>query len=242
MNYFRLATLALLAPCAALANTTEDVRAGGFAIIPSIGMSIDVAGNSALQNHTSSSHSIDMGFSYAHAKRKQEHDIGDGPIVLGGQVFTGQQDITWTSNIQLAHLGYKPRFWLGNSNWALEGVVGVGWAGLGIKGVGANGQTASERLSNGGIVLGLGAIWRFAQASSLQIRSLAFASGKDEGVTGASRFDVTVTHALGKNFQLRGGLGVLSAHSARETADKTIVKSPIFASGAGLVVGFDFIF
>jgi len=239
MNHFRLtAVVALLAPCAALANTTEDIRAGGGAIIPSIGMSITVAGNP----DASFSHAIDSGFSYAHAKRKQEHELGDGPIVFGGQAFVGQQDINWTSNIQLAYLGYKPRYWFGNSGWAIEGVVGLGWAGLGIKGVGANGQSASERMSNGGVVFGVGGIWRFAQKTSLNLRLLGFGSGKDEGVTSASRWDLTVTHALGKNFQLRGGLGILSAHSARENADSGIVKSPIFASGAGLTLGVDFLF
>ena len=242
MKVFRIAALALLAPCAAFANTTEDIRAGGGAIIPAVGLTIDVFGRSALQNHSPSSHSIDFGFAYAHVKRKQEHELGDGPIVFGGQTFTGQQDINWTSSIQLAHVGYKPRFWFGDSDWAIEGLIGAGWAGLGIKGVGAGGQTASERMSNGGLVLGLGGIWRFAHATSLQLHILGFGSGKDEGVTSAARWDLTVTHALGKNFQLRGGLGILSAHSAREDADSTIVKSPIRASGAGLLLGFDVVF
>jgi len=242
MKVFRFAALALLAPCAVMANTTEDIRAGGGAVIPSIGMSIDFAGDSTLQDHTSSSHAIDLGFSYAHAKRKQTLETGDGNIVFGGESFAPAQEIQYTSNIQLAHLGYRPRFWFGNSNWALEGVIGVGWAGLGIKAVGANGQSASERLSNAGIVLGIGGIWRFAQATSLQLRLLGFGSGKEEGVTSASRWDLTVTHALGRNFQLRGGLGILSASSARENSDKTIVKSPIHASGGGLLLGLDFVF
>jgi hypothetical protein len=242
MKVFRFAVLALLAPCAAIANTTEEVRAGGGAIIPSVGLTVDVVGRSALQNHSPSSHSIDLGFAYAHVKRKQEHEFGDGPINFGGQTFMGQQDINWTSNVQLAHIGYKPRFWFGDSDWAIEGVIGVGWAGLGIKGVGANGLTASERMSNGGLVLGLGGIWRFASATSLQLRLLGFGSGEDEGVTSASRWDLTVTHALGKNFQFRGGLGILNAYSARENADSNIVKSPIRAGGAGLTLGFDVIF
>lgn len=237
MKVFRLAALALLAPCAVLANTTDDVRAGGGAVIPSIGVSVNVAGNP----EASLSHAVDMGFSYAHAKRKQEHDTGDGPIIFGGETFVGNQDIEWTSSIQLAHVGYRPRYWFGNSNWAIEGVIGVGWAGLGIKGVGAS-QSASERMSNGGIVFGVGGIWRFAKATSLQLRLLGFGSGKDEGVTSASRWDLTVTHALGKNFQLRGGLGILSATSTREDTDSNIVKSPIRASGAGLTLGVDFLF
>ena len=87
MNYFRLAALTLLVPCAAFANTTEDVRAGGLAIIPSLGLSIDVAGNSGLQNHTPFSHAIDMGFAYAHATHKQKHELGDGPIISRGGVL-----------------------------------------------------------------------------------------------------------------------------------------------------------
>lgn len=241
MKYFRFAALALLAPCAALANFTEDIQAGGGAIIPSVGVSIDVVGNSSMRTHTASSHAIDFGFSYARAKRKQELETGDGPIIFGGETFSGVQDITYTNNIQLAHVGYRPRFWFRKSQFALEGVIGLGWAGLGLKAEGAT-QTASERFSNGGIVLGLGGIWRFAPASSLQMRFLGFGSGKEEGVTSASRFDVTVTHALGKNAQLRGGFGALSAYSAREDADSNIRKSPIHAGGAGLLLGLDFVF
>lgn len=242
LKSFSLAALALLAPCAAFANVTEDIRAGGGAVIPSVGVSIDVVGNSSVANHTASSHAIDMGFSYARAKRKQDLETRDGPIIFGGQQFNGPQDIEYTSNIQLAHVGYRPRYWFGRSQFALEGVIGLGWAGLGIKAEGDLGQTAAERMSNGGLVLGLGGIWRFAPASSLQVRFLGFGSGKDEGVTSASRFDVSVTHALGRNVQLRGGFGALSAYSAREDADSNIRKSPIHAGGAGLLIGLDFVF
>lgn len=244
MKVLRFAALALIAPCAALANSFDDVEAGGGAVIPTIGLSIDVAGNSTLRNHTGSSHAIDMGFSYARARRTQDRDAGDQPIVFGGTNFdaTTAGDIEWTSNIQLAHLGYRPRFWFGDSDFAIEGVIGVGYAGLGLKGVADNGQVGSERLSNGGLVLGLGGIWRFAQSTALQIRLLGFGSGKDEGVTSASRWDITVTHALGKNFQIRGGLGYLSAYSAREDNDSAIQKSPVRATAAGLVLGVDLVF
>lgn len=242
MKMLRLVAVALLAPCAALANSFDDVRAGGGAVIPSVGVSIDVAGNSAVQDHTMLSHAIDMGFSYARARHKQDRDIGDQPVVLGGTTFLDtDRDIQWTSNIQLAHIGYRPRWWIAGSNFALEGVIGVGWAGLGIKGE-ANGKVAAERLSNGGFVFGLGGIWRFAQATSLQVRFLNFYSGKDEGVTSAGRFDLSVAHAVAKNAQVRAGFGVLSAYSAREDNDSGIHKSPVRAGGAGLFLGLDFNF
>ena len=242
MKAIRIAALVLLAPCAALANVTDDVEAGGGAVIPSLGLSIDVAGNSSLQSHTTLSHAIDMGFSYARARHKQDRDNGDQPIILGGTTFAGTDgDIQWTSNIQLAHVGYRPRWWIANSNFALEGVLGVGWAGLGIKGT-ANGLSASERLSNAGIVVGVGGIWKFAPNASLQVRALSFGSGDDEGVSSAGRFDVTVAYAVAKNFQVRGGIGFLTARSAREDADDGIVKSPINAGGGGLFLGLDLLF
>lgn len=237
-----LAVIALLAPCAALANTFDDVQAGGGAVIPSIGLSIDVVGNSAVQNHTTLSHAIDMGFSYARSRRKQDRDPGDQAIVFGGTTFMDTNgNIDWTSNIQLAHIGYRPRWWIADSNFALEGVIGVGWAGLGLKGQ-AGTLTAAERMSNAGVVLGIGGIWRFAQATSLQVRYLGFGSGDKEGVTSAARFDVSVAHAVAKNLQVRGGFGILAAYSARENADDNIRKSPINASGGGLFLGLDFTF
>lgn len=242
MRYLRIAALALLAPCAALANSTDDVEAGGGAVIPSIGVSIDLVGNSAPQDHTTLSHALDMGFSYARARRRQDRDAGDQVVRVGGTDFLGTDgDIEWTSNIQLAHVGYRPRWWIANSNFALEGVIGVGWAGLGIKGT-ANGKGAAERLSNAGVVLGFGGLWRFAPATSLQVRYLGFGAGDDEGVSSAARFDVTVAHQLAKNLQVRGGIGVLAAYSGREDTDDSIVKSPIRASGGGLFLGVDFLF
>jgi hypothetical protein len=243
MKVFRIAALALFVPCVALANTTDDARAGGAAIIGNVGMSIDVVGNSSLQNHTGSSHAIDMGFSVGKAKGKQDREVGDQPIIFGNTPFLGAAgDIDWTSNIRIAHIGYRPRFWFGQSQFAIEGVIGAGWAGLGVKGVAANGQTASEQLSNGGGVFGLGGIWRFASATALQLRALQFVSGDKEGVTRASHGEVSVTHALGKNFQIRGGLGFISAYSARENGDSSVLKSPIRAGGFGLVLGVDFVF
>jgi hypothetical protein len=242
MKYFRIVALALLVPGAAFANLTEDIRAGGGAVIPQLGVGIDVAGSSGLQNHTRFSHAIDMGYAYAHSRRKQDLDPGDGPIVFGGETFVGNQDITWTSNVQLAHIGYRPRWWIANSNFAVEGVIGLGWAGLGLKGTSTTGQGAAERLSNGGIVFGLGGLWRFAPATALQVRLLGFGSGKEEGVTSAARWDLTVTHAITKNLQLRGGLATLSAYSAREDADSNRLKSPINAGGGGLTLGLDLLF
>lgn len=244
MKAVRIAALALLAPCAALANSTDDVEAVGGALIPSLGVTIDVAGNSSLANHTRGlSHSIDMGFAYARAQTKQDRDAGDQPIVFGGTTFVSTGgDIDWTSNVQLFHVGYRPRYWFGSTNFAAEGLVGLGWAAMGVKGVSASGVSAAERMSNGGLVLGLGGTWRFASRTALQVRAIGFASGEDEGVTSVDRWELTVAHAVAKNLNVRGGLGYLIARSDREDADDSIMKSPVSAGGFGLTLGVDFVF
>jgi len=242
MKALRFAVLALFAPCAALANQTDDVEATGGSVIPSLGVSIDVVGRSSVRDHTPFSHAIDMGFAYAHATHKQDRDPGDQPVIFGGTTFLAANgDIDWTSNVQFAHIGYRPRYWFGGSNFALEGVIGVGWAGVGLKGQ-AGTLAATERFSATGLALGVGGIWRFLPATSLQLRYLGIYPGKKEGVTSAARFDLSVAHAIAKNLQVRGGLGLLGVYSAREDKDDNVVKSPVHAGGGGLFLGLDFTF
>ncbi len=98
-------------------------------------------------------------------------------------------------------------------------------------------------LSDAGLVLGVGGIWRFQPATSLQVRLTAFGSGSTEGVTSASRFEVYVAHALARNLNVRAGLGSLSARSAREDdRDSNSTNSPIRASAGGVLLGLDFVF
>jgi len=236
-----LAVVLIPAGPACALNTTE-IEAHGGSVLPSLGVTIDVVGDSALPTATRSSHAAEIGFIAGRSRHKQELDAGDKPIVFGGQTFSGPQDLHYTANIRFADLVYRYRRFFGQSNFAIEGLGGIGWASLGLKAVGAT-QSAAVNLSDAGLVLGVGGIWRFQPATSLQLRLTAFGSGSTEGVTSASRFEVYVAHALARNLNVRAGLGSVSARSAREDdRDSNSTNSPIRASASGVLLGLDFVF
>jgi len=245
MKFSRLAAVlaVVLIPAGpAFAFDTTEIKAHGASVLPSLGVTIDVVGDSALPTATRSSHAAEIGFIAGRSRHKQELEAGDKPIVFGGQTFSGPQDLRYTANIRFADLVYRYRRFFGQSNFAIEGLGGIGWASLGLKAVGPT-QSAAVNLSDAGLVLGVGGIWRFQPATSLQVRLTAFGSGSTEGVTSASRFEVYVAHALARNLNVRAGLGSLSARSAREDdRDSNSTNSPIRASAGGVLLGLDFVF
>lgn len=240
MRQLRLVALsALLATAPALANTTTDIEVGGGSIIPSLGLSVDLSGTSDWATHTRSSHAVELGFAAGRAKEDFRLRAGDDPVRFGGETFVGPQTLDYTANLQFAHLAYRYRHWFGSSNFAIEGLAGLGWAGLGLKVAGPT-QSAAERLSNGGLVLGLGGIWRFAPGTALHLRVIGMGSGREEGINSAGRFELAVAHSLGRHAVVRAGLGSISAYSAREDdRDSDSTKSPIRAAAGGLVLGFE---
>ena len=243
MRALRLAAaLALLAPAAAFAFNTSEIQMDGAAVLPSLGLTIDVAGESSLRRASRTSHALELGWIGARGKDKQELGAGDRPIVFGGETFAGPQDLRYTANIRFADLVYRYRHFFGQSSFALEGMGGVGWASLGLTAVGAT-QSAAERFSNAGFVLGIGALWRFLPGTALHARVLGMGSGREEGVTNAGRFEASLVHSLGEHAAVRVGVGSVGVRSAREDdRGASSTNSPIRASLGGLTAGFELLF
>jgi hypothetical protein len=236
------ALAALVSASPALASNTSDIEANGGSVLPSLGLTIDLAGDSALPTATRSSHAVEIGYIAGRGKHKQKLEGGDQPIVFGGQSFMAPQDLRYTANIRFADLVYRYRLFFGESNFAVEGLGGLGYASLGLRAVGTT-QSAADHLSNAGLVLGVGGLWRFQPMTSVQARITAFGSGSTEGVTSAARVEVSVVHALGGHASVRAGLGSVSVRSARgDDPDSSSTNSQIRASASGLLLGLDFIF
>ena len=238
-----IAALAMLGSGTALADVTTEIEAGAGGVIPQLGVVVDLFGDSALPTASRSAHSIDIGYAYGRGTDKQKLKGGDDPIVFGGEVFTAGQDLNYTINIRFAHLAYRYRHYFGETQaFGIEGLIGVGWAGLGLRARGAT-QTAAESLGNAGYVLGVGGLWRFQRNTAVYLRILGLSTGAEEGVSSAGRFDLGVQYALGRHASVNAGLGFISAYSARENdRDSDSLKSPINASVGGLTLGAQLIF
>jgi hypothetical protein len=98
-------------------------------------------------------------------------------------------------------------------------------------------------MSSGGLLGGFGVIWKFHPAAYLQPRLTIFASGEEEGVTAAARFDVQVAWAFARNAALRGGLTSWAFTSARvEGNDSNSLNSRVTGAASGLSIGLDVAF
>jgi len=229
---------------AAAAADSAKIEVSVQGVIPTIGLSIDLAGDSSLISTTRTAHSIDLGYAYGHGTDKQSFYRGDKQVVFGGEIFTTPQDLNYEMSIRFAHLGYRYRRYFGQRElFGIEGLIGVGWASLGLTATGRT-QTASEYLSDGGAMLGFGALWRFRESTAMHLRLTGLSTGADTGVTSANRFEFGVSQALGRHFSLSAGVTRLSVYSAREDRVQSTPrnKSPINATATGLGLGLNVIF
>lgn len=140
-------------------------------------------------------------------------------------------------------LAYRYRHFFGATQaFGIEGLAGIGGVDMDITASTAT-QRATQKLENGGLVFGVGVVWRFLSRTSLQSRITVFGSGEREGVTSAARFDVMVAHALARNISLRGGLTSWAVVSERdEDEDASSPNSHIRANFGGLGLGLEVMF
>jgi len=238
------ALFAALACGSALAQADIEAIDRGV-VVPSLRLSFDIAGELAPGQGPAvphSGHGIELGFSGASGEDTQSVGTGNGPVVFGGRLFN-PGELRHEFDFRFFEVAYRFRHFFGESKtFGIEALGGLGFAEFELTTSSAT-QSASEKLSNGGLVGGFGIVWKFLPAASLQSRLTLFGSGDQEGVTGAARLDVNLAYALARNIALRGGLvswGLVSSRA--EARDSTSIDSRIRAGWSGLLVGLDVAF
>jgi hypothetical protein len=238
------AILAAAALAACSSTNTTDVRirdSGQF--IPSARMSIDIPTQSAVapsRPHTG--HAIEFGATGGKAEDTQSLAAGNQPVVFGGQTFPSPNSLSNEAEFRYFELAYRYRKFFGEGTFGIEALGGLGYADMDVT-VASAAQRASENLGNAGIVGGFGLVWRFLPATSLQTRWTLFLSGKEEGVSSASRWDIYLAQALGSHAAIRVGLAAWGVDSRREAADvSTSNNSPIRVRMSGPAIGLDVMF
>ena len=245
MNLLRLLPLvpvALLAACGGA--TTSEIRASDGAVIPALRAAFDLGGNEETpRSQPHAGHAIEVGLAGARGKDTQQLNTGDLPVKFGGQTFASPQTLHHEFRVGYAEALYRYRWVFGDSgNFGLEVLGGLGHAGLDLKVTGAT-QSATENLGNTGLVFGGGIVGRLTSTLSLQGRISIFGSGRQEGVTGISRYDLFLAQALGNNAAVRGGFSSWTVRSGREADDATTSSnSPITIRFAGPTIGFELMF
>lgn len=231
----------LVAAASAGAVDLEIADRGNF--VPSARLSFDIGSWGERPSMPHTGHGIELGISGVSGEDKQTLRAGDSPVVFGNRTFFGASELKHEFDWRFVEVAYRYRHFFGTSKaFGIEALGGLGFAELEITTTSPT-QSANEKLSDGGLVGGFGILWQFADTVGLQSRLTIFASGREEGVTAAARFDVNIAWAFARNAALRAGLVGWGVGSSRSDADdSTSLKSPIAAGFSGIGLGLDVMF
>ncbi|MEA3191675.1 MAG: hypothetical protein QOD26_8 [Betaproteobacteria bacterium] len=241
-----LAALLLLGGCAGY--TTSEIDAVDRSVaVPSVRVAVDLGRGRATEEippparvHTS--HALELGLSYARGSGTQHFDATQQPITFGGRTFVPPQDLHYDFDLRFVELAYRYRHLFSGARLGVEGLAGAGYADLGLT-VNSATQRASERLRNGGLVLGLGGLWGITSSTSLHARGTLFYSGASDDVTNASRFEIYLAQALGRNVSVRAGYATWSLRSERESDHFFYTRnSPLRVRFSGPALGLELMF
>ena len=235
------AALALAGCCCSRSTSSLDLE-DTSSFTGAVRLAADFAGRETPRPsapHTS--HAIELEISGAKGSDNQTLGAGQQPVVFGGETFLAPQTVHADFDFRLAYIGYRYRQVFERSGLGLEALVGPGYAQLGLSVAGPL-RRASERLRDGGLVVGLGAMLRFWGASSVNFRATGFGSGSTDGVTSATRYDLYFAQALGRNAGIRAGYSWWNIRSEREDDYGSSTLSPIRVRMSGPAVGLELMF
>ncbi len=190
---------AILAGCGT-GNTTIDVDDHSV-FIPSVRLSVPLSRQQEAPSEPQNGHAIEIGYTQSKGSGSQSLGAGQPSINFGGQTFNGPRELQYDFEYRHAEVSYRWRRFLTNSpNLGLELLGGLVNSQLKLS-ASSPGQGASDKFSSGGISGGVGAIWKFRPATSLQTRYSLFAAGETRG----NRAELFAVQALGGNASIRGG-------------------------------------
>ena len=234
-----LIVAAALAPGAALAEHRDIQVTDRGVFIPSVRLGVDIhpRGESPAVPH--SGHAFEFGATGASGEADQSRAVGAPTLVFGGQTFAAPAELRHDFDFRFYEAAYRYRHFFGDGAFGIEALGGLGYAEYELTTTSAA-QRASQKLSSGGLVGGFGIVWKFLPQTSLQSRITLFGSGENEGVTGAARWDVFVSQAIGRNVGLRLGLTSWSVVSSREDDDDfSSLNSRIDGRFSGVALGLE---
>lgn len=228
----------------AFADHTEIRIERATAFTPSLRLGVEIAPRSeAMRSVPNSGHGIEVGLYGTSGDKSQQRTAGAPPLTFGGQAFAAPVTLNHEFDFGFFEIAYRYRhFFARDSTFGIEALAGLGVAEMDLT-VSSPTQRATENLQSGGIVLGLGVVWKFWERTSLQGRLMIFGSGEREGITAAARIEAMVAHALTRNIAVRAGLTAWGVESERDADhDFSSPNSHISAGFGGLALGLDIAF
>lgn len=181
-----------------------------------------------------SGHAVELGFTRGSGSGTQ--DLGSGYATLGSGTFNAPARLAIDFDLNYLEAAYRFRHFVGEGAFGVEGFVGLGYADLAVT-ASAGALRASESLGTVGAHLGGGLLLRFWRDTTAQLRLAGFASGQDDGVTSATRVELSLVQPLGGHAAVRAGYAWWQLQSERGGT-----KSPIEVELRGPVLVLEVMF
>ena len=239
-----LAAALLAAP--ALAEHRDIKVEDRSTFLPIGRLTVDLSPRGLAASVPHSGHALEFGFSGGSGTDRQSRRAGAENLVFGGQTFAAPNELQHDFDFRFAEAVYRFRYFFIDERLALEVLGGLGYAQFDLtvgSAVGSPAAPVREKLGSGGLVAGVGLIWKFLPSTSLQTRITGFGSGEAEGVSGAARWDLFLVQALGRYAAVRAGVtgwNVVSDREEDEFADS--LNSRIDARFSGFSLGLELAF
>lgn len=179
-------------------------------------------------------HAVEFGFTRGSGGSSQT--LASNYVYFGGTQFNAPTTLTTDFTLTYLDMAYRFRAVDRDTGLGFEVLTGIAFADLDLR-VSSPSRQASETLSSPGLQLGLGAMWRLRPGTSVQLRGSWFGSTDKTEVTQASRYDLSLVQALGRNAALRAGYSWWSLESERGDT-----VSPISVEFRGPVLGLEVMF
>jgi hypothetical protein len=203
--------------------------------LPSVRGSVNLTRGKEAPSEPQDGHAIEFEAFRARGRDSQSLAAGQSPVILDGRTFSAPQQLRNDFDFWFGDISWRWRKFFGGRSLGLETFAGLGYAGLDLS-VSSPGQQASQHFSTLGPQGGVGLIWRMHPGTTLQARIADFVSAKD-GVNRATRAEVFLVKALGRNVTARAGY---AGWEVKGQALTNISDFRLRFSGPALGLQFDF--
>ena len=228
----------LLAPVLAGCIATTPVKITDHNVFqPSARVSIQLSGEPEVPSRPHDGAAFEFSVTGGNGSDGQSLAAGALPVVVGGQTFTGPQQLNHKFEFRYVESVYRLRLFL-NDALGFEGLIGLGYASFDLTTT-APGRRATEDRGDGGFAGGIGGLWRVLPSTSLQARVSFFESfgdiSEDDGIS-ARRIDIHAVQAFGRNVALRAGWSDWKLKS--KNSPNSEIKARFYGPALGLELMF----
>jgi hypothetical protein len=235
IRFALLAAAAALAGCAG-PTTTGIAMSDHGTLVPSGRITIDFTRGADGPSRPHTGHALEIGGTRVTGEDRQELAAGSLPVVFGGRSFAAPNELRHEFDFRFAELAYRYRHFFGTGEFGLEALGGIGYAQLELT-VTSAAQRANDKLSNGGLLAGVGMVWKLLPSTSLQSRLTLFTGGVED-VNDATRFDIHLAQAIGRHAVLRAGFATWRVHAEDDSSVNSSIRMRFSGPALGLELAF----